>query len=317
MTIGAAIARLRSDRASFLLAADSRYSLRGGTADMAIKTYSLGHQTGAVVAGNALSVSNAIELARGIIDDHDRLTPSMPVSFYSIVRLFSYILDKNERANPASTGCEVVLAGFLENGNPSLAKVVTSPDERTHVVICAPKQSGDLLFMVGQQDAKAQLASAITWAIAGAPHQWTQLVASTIWYLARHEGIRGVGGGVSIALCTRGSDLFWPFVQVENRTFLRGFDFTESAQSITGDSVIRLPYLETWHAAVERHGTVPPITGNERPYLWQERYVDSWVLPSEALDFKVDPDALKVNPDLSAPNLTVLILKPNELPSDA
>jgi hypothetical protein len=110
---------LADGQASFLLTADSRYTAADATADMAIKTYSLGPRTGAVAAGSALSVGSAAELTRGIAEDHNRLKPNAPINFYSTVRLFSFFLDQAENANPLSTGSEVALAGFFSNGKPS------------------------------------------------------------------------------------------------------------------------------------------------------------------------------------------------------
>jgi hypothetical protein len=65
MTIGFAATHLNRHGASFLIAADCRYSGDVAVTDTAIKTHSLGRATGAVVAGDGLSVATAVELTRG------------------------------------------------------------------------------------------------------------------------------------------------------------------------------------------------------------------------------------------------------------
>src|SRR5262245_50163103 len=124
MTIGFAATFLEKEQAAFLIAADRRLSTSENiSSDMAIKVYSLGSHVGAVTAGSGLSCATAAELTREVVDDHARLTPDAPVSFYNTARLFAYFLDRVDRQNQWSQGCEVVLAGFLDNGAPVLAKV--------------------------------------------------------------------------------------------------------------------------------------------------------------------------------------------------
>ena len=156
MTIGFAATTLSQTDASLLLAADCRYSTANAATDTAIKTYALDRTTGAVVAGNALSVASAVELTRGIADDHNRLSPNLPINFYSTVRLFAFFLDQIEQRSPWSEGSEVVLGGFLSNGMPALAKVYTGPSRRAEVHLYSHSHSGSLMLFVGQRDGKEQ-----------------------------------------------------------------------------------------------------------------------------------------------------------------
>lgn len=135
MTIGFAATRLSPDSAGFLLAADCRYSTPRAFTDTGIKTHALDRTTGAVVAGNALSVASAVEPTRGIADDHNRMQPEKRINFHSTVRLFSFFLDQIERKSPWSEGCEVALTGFLSNGTPALAKVFTGRSRRAEAHI--------------------------------------------------------------------------------------------------------------------------------------------------------------------------------------
>jgi hypothetical protein len=312
VTIGFATTYLENEHAAFLLAADSRYSWPGQTADMAIKTYSLGRQTGAVAAGNALSVATAADLVRGIADHHDRNSPDVPINFYSTLRLFSFFLDRAESANPPSKGCEVVLAGFLTNGIPAVAKVITRPAERTEVHCFAPKQRGSLVLMVGQKDAKEQIASAVSRAFVEGRQHWAERAAGTIWYLCKHEGAAVIGGAPSVAVCARDENLYWPFVTIDGRTFLRGFDVTASMPGVVGDEVLHLRYDESWHSETdERRDNVG--TRLDEGFLSLSRCVDNWVDPQELFLWKVDPDDLRPMPDMIAPPAVVVILRPGEV----
>jgi hypothetical protein len=220
VTIGFVATHLASGQASFLPAADCRYRIGRATADMAIKTYSLGSRSGAVAAGSALSVSTAAELTRGIAEDHNRSTPDTPINFYSVVRLFSFFLNQTESANPCSEGCEVALAGFWSNGNPAIAKIGTKPSCKTEVHVYAPKQPGSLIVMVGQRDAKEQIFSAICRAFAETGSNWIERAVSTIAYLCEHEGERTIGGAPSVAVCANDGTLYWPFVELDGKTYL-------------------------------------------------------------------------------------------------
>lgn len=313
MTIGFATTYLTSSHASFLVAADSRYSWSAEWADIGIKTYALGCRTAAVAAGNALSVASTADLVRGVADHHDRNEPNAPINFSSTVRLFSYFLDRTERENASTKGCEVVLAGFLDNGSPALAKVTTLPASRTVVHCCAPKQQGSLIMMVGQQDAKDQIASAIARAFGEGRQHWAERAAGTIWYLCKHEGVPTIGGAPSVAVCERGGNLYWPFVVVDDRTFLRGFDVTESMGGVTGDGVLQLSYDESWHTETDQQRVSAELRHNEG-FFWASRYVDEWIDPQELFLWKVDPDDLKPLPDMSLAPSVVPIFRPGELP---
>jgi hypothetical protein len=312
VTIGFALTLLTQDQAAFLIAADARYSFLEESADIAIKTYSLGSRVGAVAAGSALSAFTAAEMVRGIADDHDRLSPQLPISFYSTVRLFSFFLDKIEKANRWSKGCEVVMAGFLANGSPALAKVLTRASEKTEVHCWAPKRPGSLVAMVGQPNAKEQIAAAMsrTFEESG---RWIERATATILYLSKHDGEPTIGGGPGVAVCHRQGVLHWPFVIADGRTYLRGFDVTESAKVSGGEGVVQLSYDEPWHSQTDQDGLSAPVRRDEGS-LWLSKYVEDWVLPRELFDWKVDPEALRPPPDLSLPPSVVVIVRPGELP---
>jgi hypothetical protein len=293
-----------------LIAADARYSSPGGSADTAIKTYSLGSRTGAVAAGNALSVATAAELTRGIAEDNDRLAPTLPMTFYNTVRLFSFFLNKVERASTWSKGCEVVVAGFTANGNPALAKVVTRRSERAVVYLYAPKQAGSLVLMVGQQSAKEQIAAAAARAFASG-ESWMERATSTIWYLSKHEGEPTIGGGPSVAMCPRDGVVYWPVVTVDERTYLRGFDITETVVH-PQDDYVRIRYDEGWHTETDQ-SPPSPNTRLDEGFLSLSRYVDDWLLPQELFEWKVDPDELAAQPALSLPPSVVVIVRPGEV----
>jgi hypothetical protein len=315
VTIGFATTYLENERAAFLIAADSRYSATeqtGDTADMAIKTYALGQQTGAVASGNALSVATAADLVRGIADHHDRISQNLPINFYSTIRLFSFFLDRVECANPWSKGCEVVLAGFLANGSPAVAKIITRPNARTEVHCMAPKQRGSLILMVGQQDAKEQIASTISRAFVEGHQHWAERAAGTIWYLCRHEGTPVIGGAPSVAVCARGENLYWPFVVIEGRTFLRGFDVSDSMPGVIAHDPLHLEYDESWHSETDQRRDNVGIRSDEG-FLSLSRCVDDWVKPHELFTWKVDPDALTPPPDLGLPPAVVVIFRPGEV----
>jgi hypothetical protein len=313
VTIGFAATFLENGQAAFLVAADSRYSAAGETADMALKTYSLGRRAGAVAAGSALSVSAAAEVTRAIADDHEKLSPNLPISFYSTTRLFSFFLDRAEAANPWSQGSEVVIAGFLANGSPALAKVITRRNERTEVHCYAPKQRGFLVAMVGQSKAKEQIASAVSRAFVEARQHWIERAAATIWYLSKHEGMAAIGGAPSIAVCSRGKDLYWPFVVVDGRTYLRGFDVTEGCPNPTGENVFHIIYDENWHSDREERPSEPNVR-LDQGFLWLSRFVDDWVRPNELFEWKVDHESLTPAPDLGAPPSVVVIVRRGEVP---
>lgn len=297
-----------------MIAADARYSVGQVKTDTGIKTYSLGSRVGAVAAGNALSPFTAAEMTRGIADDHDRLSPELPISFYSTVRLFSFFLDKVEKASPWSTGCEVVLAGFLANGIPALAKVLTRPSGKTEVNLWLPKQPGSLVAMVGQAAAKEQVAAAIarTFLETG---RWVERAAATIWYLSKHEGEPKIGGGPAIAVCHRAGVLQWPFVVVEGHVYLRGLDVTESAPfspEESNDGALRIKYDEGWHSATDQERPQSAVRQDDG-FVGISRWVDDWVLPKELFDWKVDPEVLRPPPDLGLPPAVVVVVRPGEM----
>lgn len=279
---------------------------------MAIKTYSLGPRTGAVAAGTALSVGTAAELTRGIAEDHNRLSPNAPINFYSTVRLFSFFLNQAENANAWSQGSEVALAGFLSNGSPALAKVVTRPSHKTEVHCYAPKQAGSLIVMVGQREAKEQIFSAISRAFAEPRPHWLQPAVATVAYLCQHEGEHTIGGAPSVATCTRDGTIYWPFVVIDGKTYLRGFDVTKSVPPSPGDDWLHLRYDEAWHSEADRERIEPMIKLDEG-FFSLSRHLENWVAPAEVFDWKVDPEVLKPTPDLTLPPSVVVLVRPGEV----
>jgi hypothetical protein len=315
MTIGFAATFFEKTEAGFLIAADSRYSIDAQSADIAPKTYALGRKVGAVAAGSALSVGAAAEITRGIAEDHDRLSPQAPINFYSTVRLFAFCLDRVESENPWTPGSEVVLAGFLANGSPALAKILTRKGARTEAYCYAPKRRGSLIAMVGQQDAKEQLAATVSRAFKeGRQHwaQWLGRAAATIWYLAKHEGVPSIGGTPSVAVCSPREDIFWPLVVIGGRKYLRGIDVTESVRDSNVEGTLHIRYEEAWHSETDQQRTVPEVRVDEG-FLSLSRFVDEWVSAREIFDWKVDPDALSVKPDANADPDVVLIFRRGEV----
>ena len=136
-------------------------------------------------------------------------------------------------------------------------------------------------------------------------------LASTIWYLSKHEGEPSIGGGPSVALCPRDGAVHWPFVTVDGRTYLRGFDITETIAQPQGDH-LRIRYDEAWHTETDQ---CPPVLtlGSTRVFALSSRYVDGWVLPQELFQWKVDPEELRPAPDLSLPPSVVVIVRPGEV----
>jgi hypothetical protein len=309
MTIGFAVTYLENGEASFVVAADCRYSTGAQAMDVALKTFALGRQTGAVAAGNALSVVTAAEVTRAIAEDHDRHQPDAPINFYSTVRLFSFFLDRSDRENPWSRGSEVALVGFLENGSPALAKVRTRLGERTEVYIYAPKQQGSLVMMVGQKDAQKQVAAAITRTLAERRNDWASRAASTIWYLSKHEGEPTIGGGLTLAACERGRNIYWPFVTVDGRTYVRGFDITETVPNPQGTDVARLTYDESWHAETD-HARPPgkvKVRVNSGCHTLVKA-VDTWVKPTDLFRWNLTPAELSHGLDPEAPSSVLVVL---------
>jgi len=315
MTIGFAATHLTQDSAALLLAADCRYSTASDTTDTAIKTYALDRTTGAVVAGNALSVASAIELTRGIADDHNRLQPDKPINFYSTVRLFSFFLDQIEQRSPWSKGCEVVLTGFLSNGTPALAKVRTWPSRRAEVHIYAPRFTGSLFLFVGQREGKEQIISSVGQALREGGQHWVRRAVGTIAYLCEHEGEPTIGGAPSVAVCSRDQPMHWPIVVMGNRTYLRGFDVTAMgpvSPPSAGDERLHVPYDQAWHASVDQNRIEAAVKPDEG-FVSVSWYVDAWVPPSDAFNWKVDPEVFGVLPDLTSPPQNVGIVRPEEI----
>src|SRR5690606_2447764 len=131
-----------------------------------------------------------------------------------------------ERENPWSTGCEVALAGFYSNGAPGVARVVTRPGQKTLVDIYGHKTTGALVLMVGKKDAKCLVSSALGHARVTSPEKWIARAAATDAYLCEHEGEATIGGVPAVAVCHRWTRLYWPFLVLNGRKYLRGFDVT-------------------------------------------------------------------------------------------
>ncbi|MBI3202062.1 MAG: hypothetical protein HYZ29_11010 [Myxococcales bacterium] len=315
MTIGFAATSLTQTGASLLLAADCRYSIASDATDTGIKTHALDRSTGAVVAGNALSVASAVELTRGIAHDHNRLKPDLPINFYSTVRLFAFFLDQIERRSPWSNGSEVVLVGFLSNGVPALAKVFTGPSRRAEVHLYSHRHSGSLMLFVGQRDGKEQIVSSVRRALQdGGPH-WVERAVGAIAYLCEHEGEHAIGGAPSVAICRRGGVLHWPVVVMGDQTFLRGFDITPMAPPfapVAGDERLHIRYDQGWHAGADQ-SRVPTRVRVDDGFCAVSRYVDIWSPAPDAFNWKVDPAALLEPPDLASPPHHVAITRPGEM----
>jgi hypothetical protein len=310
MTIGFAATLVVDGRCSFIMVADSRASAEDQKSDLALKTYSLDQRVGAVGAGNAVSCITAIEITRDIVADHNRLQPDKPINFYSTVRLFAYFLDKADGDRAWSAGSEVVLVGFLSNGNPAMAKIITRPGEKTEAYLVAQTQPGALVMMVGKSDAKAQIAAALNESFAAPGLGWADRAAGTIWYLCQHDGEPNIGGGLSVGVCPADEVMYWPVVGVGDRTFLRGIEMTgvvaPTARSLT------LTYDESWHAGVDQERQVVPQK-MDVGFVGVAHHVERWVLPAELFDWKIDPTALSTALNPGLPAATVLVGRPGEI----
>lgn len=316
MTIGFAATLLRADGASaFLLAADCRYSARRSSTDTGIKTHALDRTTGAVVAGDALSVASAVEMTKGIADDHNRMQPESPINFYSTVRLFAFFLDQIEKQSPWSEGSEVALAGRLTNGMPALAKVVTRPTKPSEVHIYAHKVPGSLFLFAGQREGKEQIFAAVGQALKAGGDDWINRAIGTIAYLCEHEGERTIGGGPAVAICPQQGVLYWPFLVMNNRTFLRGFDVSAAcppSPQFEGDERVHVHYDQNWHAAVDQYRTEPSVKV-DAGFFSKSWLVEKWVPPSDAFSWKNDPGELVHSPDLSVAPEAIGIVRPGEV----
>lgn len=316
MTIGFAATLLREDGASsFLIAADCRYSADNSFTDTGVKTHALDLTTGAVVAGNALSVASAVEMTRGIADDHNRIQPKSPINFYSTVRLFAYFLDQIEKQSPWSRGCEVALAGRLTNGMPALAKVITRPARPSEVHIYAHKAPGSLFLFVGQREGKEQIFAAVGQALKVGGDDWINRAIGTIAYLCEHEGEHTIGGAPSVALCPHQGVLHWPFVVMNNRTFLRGFDISAAcppSPHFEDDQRLHIHYEQNWHAVVDRYRNEPPVK-LDGGFLSKSWLVEAWTPPADAFNWKIDPDELVSSPNLSIPPEIIGVVRPGEV----
>jgi len=272
---------------------------------------------GAVVAGNALSVASAVELTRGIVDDHNRLRPESPINFYSTVRLFSFFLNRIEQQSPWSEGCEVALSGFLSNGVPALAKVCTGPSRRAEVHVYAHQAAGSLFLFVGQREGKEQIFSAVGRALEFGAGDWIQRAVGTIAYLCEHEGERTIGGAPAVAFCAREGVLQWPLVVMNERTYLRGFDISAmspATEPYPGDERLHVHYEQSWHARVDQNRPRVPVRRDQgcASVSW---FVDAWVPPEDAFNWKVEPEAFKKFPDLASAPHIVGIMRPGEVSS--
>jgi hypothetical protein len=165
--------------------------------------------------------------------------------------------------------------------------------------------------MVGQSNAKEQIAAAVSRAFLEGRQYWTEHAAATIWYLAKH-GAATIGGGPALAVCSRGSNIYWPFVVVEGRTYLRGFDVTESMPDPAGEGVVRLSYDEAWHSQPDQTSATADIRLDEGFFL-VSRFVEGWLQPRELFDWKVTPQDLSRKPDLDAERAVVVIARSGEL----
>jgi hypothetical protein len=314
MTIAVAATFLLNDRSAFLLVADARASFDGDHSDTAIKTYTLDTEVGAVGSGDAMSCATAIEMTRGLIADHNSLDPAAPFNFYSTVRVFSYFLDKIDRARPWSNSCEVVLAGFLENGRPALAKVISRRGERTEVHLYTHGQPGPLIMLTGRPEGKRQVVLSLKRAFAEDQDQWPARVASSIWYLGQHQGVPSIGGGVALARCVHGGPMVWPRVEVGGRIYLRGLDVTDCLPAGIPPGTVRLHYDESWHALTDQMEQMPE-TSQDESFAAMPKYVDEWVPDSEAFNLQHDSPQLGVV-DSGAPTATIVLLRPKELPPE-
>jgi len=139
---------------------------------------------------------------------------------------------------------------------------------------------------------------------------------SAVYYLIQHQGEPTIGGGLSVATCTGSGFLEWPFVVVDGRTFLRGFDVTAIVPPSTGatpaDGRIHLEYEEEWHSFADLEGSGLPQRQDDG-FLGLSLYLDEWVKPAEVFEWKVDSPALAGPPDLALAHSVVVIVRPNEL----
>jgi len=321
MTIGFASTHLNPGEAAFLLVADCRFSAAGETAtDRGLKTLSSGRQTGAVAAGHVLTMSTAAEMTRGIVDDHDRNTEANPAGFFETVRLFSYFLNDLSKGSN-NRACEVVIAGFLRNGNPALAKVITRVGRPTLATLYTHRQRGALISFIGEPIAKVPLMNAIRSGFDRGSLHWVKYATGAIWHLSQDPRRRGIGGAPSVAICGSGGHLYWPFVELAGRLYLRGFDVTDARADIFGD-IFTVPYDRQWHSDIGKMAAPPEARGpgvapsQASAILAMEYKVENWVRTATLLRSGPEPEELQAAPQLDGPAAIIEVLHTKEIPAE-
>jgi hypothetical protein len=206
-----------------------------------------------------------------------------------------------------------VLAGFLRNGSPSAARVISKPHERTQVYIYAPVRRGSMIVMVGQPDAKEQLWSALHRVFAESPGRWFEKLAGTIHYLCKHEGVRSIGGAPSIAVCSIDETMFWPFISVDSRLYYRGLDVTACDFRPEGRNLVAIEYDEGWHAVNDQERR-PGAVRRDEGFVDLSCYLEDIIQPSNIFKWADrDPKRLEGVPDPEAPAGVNVIIRPGDL----
>jgi hypothetical protein len=295
----------------FLLAADARTvftDLRGKedssqTADVAIKTYSLGQRVGAVGAGDGLSIMTAAEMTRGVVATHEAHALAVSgqgasaVDFFNTVRLFSYFLDRIDRERNFAARCDVAVAGFWNNGFPGIARVTTRQHRTTRTAFWGHRRAGSLISVVGRDTARERVVDALKASLAGGESRWLERVLAAIQYCVDIEGETSVGGGVSVAYCELAGSIVWPWVITGGRKFLRGFELTSSVPGIPSGA-LQVDVDRSWHAASE---IVQRPEASESDAVGMAFDVEEWVPAAKLFEFVPEPAEVAKVPVLDLP----------------
>lgn len=296
---------------AFAIVADTRNYAQGSSADMAIKTFSLGPRVGAVAAGSALSCSTAAELTRTFTSVPPSEPSAAPWSFYDTARLYAFFLEQAEARNPWSPGCEVALAGFWKNSTPALAKVTTRRAQDTVLLFYGHEGPGALVAFVGQRDGKQQIASALEASFQGESTEWFERAVGTLWYLARHEGEPTIGGAPSVGM-SLGANVFWPFVAIDDRYYLRGFDFTDMGPPTPEEPVLRIDYEESWHSEVDQLRHQPELRV-DAGFRGLAAHLRACAVPSNLFKPMHDPEVFREPATRQGLPHFVIVIRPGEL----
>jgi hypothetical protein len=283
MTLGFALATWTdTDDRVALIAADTRITSGGDTlTDAGVKTYELGGAAAVVASGHALPPMMAAELARSLIDNHNRRTPDRRVGFFDTVRLFAFFLKR--LCSEQNASCSTAVAGFLNGSTPCLASVVAGPNFN-RAGFMKVKPGGMSALPVGDPVAAKLLLRAVAEA-KSAKLPRVSYALSMLYYIAQLRGVfETVGGGISVGTCLSTHSCFsWPIVGIGGCRFLRGMDVTAHHRPGWPEPEL-IAYDEEWCHALDQRVATEATTG-------LSAVAPRWSLPGIDID-EIDPATL-------------------------